>query len=126
MSDISQLFEGKISPQDFIAKEWSQFVGLIEKLPAEVQPVAKQIVADLSNALHGVAGEAGSAISAYIAAHASQIVADVQMLLEGAGLSTATGPALADALQAAVALLTALVAHAVATFNNATPAPAAS
>lgn len=125
MSDLTQLFEGKISPEEFISKEWGQFVGLIEKLPAEVQPVAKQIVTDLSSALHGVSGEVGSAISAYIAAHGTQIIADVQMLLQGAGLSTATGPALADALQAAVALLTALVAHAVATFNNATPAPAA-
>lgn len=125
MSDLTQLFEGKLSPEEFIAKEWGHFVALVEKLPAEVQPIANQLVSALSNTLHSAAGEAGGAIAAYVAAHGNQIIADIQTLLQGAGLSTATGPALADALQAVVALLTALVAHAVATFNSATPAPAA-
>lgn len=130
MSDITALFEGKLSLVDFIAKEWSAAAHLVEQLPAEVQPLGQALLGDAEAALSAAEEWTGTAVSAFLSANAGSLQTEILNLLSGLGAGAAVGAATQDVLTAALKLLTALVADTVVAFQGAnapqeSPAPAA-
>jgi hypothetical protein len=128
MSDFTDLFRPKsdpkyLSPLDFIKKEWGNAQNLVIKAPAELKPVAQALVDTASTAVTAVEGVAGSAVGSFIASNAGGFRAEIQTLLQGAGLKGASGAAVLDGASAALTALQALVAHEVANFQAANPAP---
>lgn len=125
MSDIAQLFEGKLSPAAFIAKEWAAAARLVEALPAEIQPLGHALLGDAEAALGAAEAWAGTAVSAYLSANGQALQTEIYNLLSGLGLASGlAGAASQDVAAAALKLLQALVADAVIAFQAAN-APAA-
>jgi hypothetical protein len=119
MSDVTELFEGKITPQAFIAKEWSALTDLGAKLPANVQPAFNAGVADLQEMLSAVEGYAGTFTSAIVSSAADEFQAKVLNLLSAVTGGNVTSAAGQDALKSVTALLQGLIADAVASFQAA-------
>lgn len=128
MSDITELFEGKLSPVAFIEKEWANATHLVENLPAEVKPLGQALLGDAQAALSAAEDWAGTAVSAFISANGANLQTEILNLLSGLGLSAGGKAAEQDAYTAALKLLQALVANTVVSFQNANApqAPAAS
>lgn len=126
MSDISQLFEGKLSPAEFIAKEWAAAAHLVEQLPAEVRPLGQALIGEAEAALSAAEEWTGTAISAFLSANGQALQGEILNLLSALGLSGApVSAATQDVLTAALKLLLALVADTVMAFQAAN-APAGS
>jgi hypothetical protein len=128
MSDVSQLFSGRLSPLEFIAKEWAAAARLVEALPAEVRPLGEALLGDAEAAVTAAEAWTGTAVSAFLSANAGGLQTEILNLLSGLGAGAAPVSAAAqDVLAAALKLLLALVANTVVSFQQAnTPAgPAA-
>ena len=128
MSDVSLLFSGKLTPAQFIAKEWANALHLVDALPAEIQPLGKDLITDAEAAVTAAEGWTGTAIAAFLSANSSGLETEILNLLSGLGAST--GPfkaASQDVMTATLKLLLALVAHVVMSFQtaNAPSAPPA-
>jgi hypothetical protein len=125
MSDITDLFEGRISPLQFVAKEWAAAAHLVEGLPAEVRPLGQALLSDAQAAVTAAEGWTGTAVSAFLSANAQGLQTEVLNLLSGLGaVGAPVTAATQDVLTAALKLLLALVAHTVVSFQQAN-APAA-
>jgi hypothetical protein len=127
MSDITLLFEGKLTPLAFIEKEWANASALVDKLPTEARPLAQTLLADAGAALSAAESWAGTAAAAYLAAHGSTLQSEILNLLSGLGAGGSPfAAATQDVLAAALKLLQALVADAVVAFQAANPSPPSS
>lgn len=112
MSDVTALFEGKLKPLDFIAKEWSAAQHVFDNLPADIKPVAEVVLADAKTVIVDAAEFAGTAASAYLASNGGNFATEVANLLSGMmGGSSATSIAGQDLVAGATKLLQAMVAH---------------
>lgn len=129
MSDISELFEGRLSPLQFIAKEWAGAAHLVEQLPQEVRPLGQALLDDAQAALSAAEAWTGTAVSSFLSANGEALQTEILNLLSGLGAAGAPARAATqDVLTAALKLLVALVAHTVVAFqaaNAPTGSPAA-
>lgn len=133
MSDLTDLFEGKFgnnpieAVEAFTQKEWTNVVHLFNELPADIKPVADTLVTDAKTVLVDAAEWAGTAASAYVAAHGDALGSAVVGLLSGLlGGSSPTTIAAQDTISAATKLIQAYVTHEVMAFVAAqSPAPVA-
>lgn len=131
MSDITDLFEGRmgkdpvVAVETFAKKEWNNLNSFIAKLPADLKPVAQEAMDDTKVVLVDAAEWSGTAFSAYVAANGDKLAGEVVNLLQGAMAgSSVTSLAGQTAVQAMTKLVQALVAHALTDFvNAATPTP---
>lgn len=125
MSDITDLFEGKLTPVAFIQKEWTNALHLVDHLPEEVQPLGQALLKDAEAVVSAAEDWAGTAVSAYLAKNGANLQTEILNLLSGLGAGgSQTTAAAQDTLTAALKLLLALVAHSVVSFQSAN-APAA-
>lgn len=125
MSDVTELFSGKLSPTAFIEKEWANAMHLADNLPADIQPLAQAVVADAKVVIADAAEFAGTAISAYIASNGGNLGTEVLNLISGAmGGADPTSAAAQDTVKAVTALLQGIVQHGVMSFVSATAPPA--
>lgn len=127
MSDLTDLFEGKLKPEDFVQKEWNNLLHLIQGLPADLKPAADVVIADAKIVVDAGAQWAGTAVAGYIAANSDKLKQEVVNLVSAvmAG-SSPTSVAAQDLIDAVSKLLLALVQHEVlAVVNAQLPAPAA-
>lgn len=128
MSDVTDLFEGRLSPIQFVEKEWANATHLVANLPAEVKPLGQALLGDAQAVLSAAEGWTGTAVAAYISAQGANLQTEVLNLLSGMGLGASGKAAEQDAYTAAMKLLLALVANTVVSFQNANapaaPAPA--
>lgn len=124
MSDIQDLFRGRLSFDQFVEKEWANLEHLVGALPAEIRPAAEAGVKDLQAVVSAAAGLAGSAVSSFVAGASGDLETEVLNILSGlTGGDKAINAATQDALANAARILNAVVANAVLRFQQAsTPA----
>src|SRR5262249_18610664 len=105
MSDLAQLFEGKLTPLQFIEKEWANAVHLVEQLPAEVRPLGQALLSDAQAALSAAEAWTGTAVSAFLSANGGNLQTEILNLLSGLGAGAPERAAAQDILAAALKLL---------------------
>ena len=120
MSDIQDLFRGRLSFPAFVEKEWANLDHLVAKLPAEIAPAAETAVNDLKTVVTTAAGLAGGAVSSFVAGAAGNLETEVLNILSGVtGGNTVINAATQDGLNAAAQIIQAIIANAVLKFQQA-------
>jgi hypothetical protein len=124
MSDIQDLFRGRLSFTQFVEKEWGNLDHLVARLPSDVAPIAKAGVDDLKVVVSVGAGLAGSAVSAFVAGATGNLETEVLNILSGVtGGNSTINAATQDGINQASKIIQAVIANAVLKFQQAT-APA--
>lgn len=113
--DILALFQ---DTENFVAQKWQAFKNLLAKAPPEVQHLVQEVETELSTAAKNAEWVAGDAVATYIANNSSQIIAEVQTLVQASGAFSAQGSAYVSMMQTVVRTLTPIVLHAVADLAN--------
>lgn len=123
MSDLTDLFSGRMTLAQFAAKETANVQHLVSQAPAEIQPAVQTFIDDSRAVLTTGADWAGTAVAGVIAAEGDAIKTTVVAALSKLGLNGPVTAATQDGFSAASAVLQAMVAHWVVEFKTATSPP---